>query len=222
MVDIAFPERLDRKFSLATVPFPSDPDHPLVARLAAGDETALRELMNRHGGRLRQIARRMNGGDIDADDIVQEAFVAVWRRAPKLLADRTSGMDRAPFGAYLTRIVVNRSIDRARRARFWRMIGIETAPEMADEAPALDDALVARSEVAAVASDLQILPARQRAAILLASSEERSVGEVAEAMGISIGAVEQLLVRARRTLRSRALARLQAGEAPAEEDARGR
>jgi RNA polymerase sigma-70 factor (ECF subfamily) len=50
---------------------------------------------------------------------------------------------------------------------------------------------------------LKDLPARQRAAILLAANGERSNAEISAALGLSVGAVEQLLVRARRTLRTR-------------------
>ena len=51
--------------------------------------------------------------------------------------------------------------------------------------------------------DIRTLPARQRAAILLASDGEKSNIEIADALGVSLGAAEQLLVRARRTLRAR-------------------
>lgn len=188
-------------------PTPSaDPDAPVVARLIAGDETALGELMKRHGGRLRQIALRMTGRSDDAEDIVQDAFVAVWRRAGALK------VDGAPFGAYLTRTVVNRCIDKARREKLRRMIGLDSTPEPEDQTPGADQAVASRSEMAAVAQDLRALPARQRAAILLVSTQEHGVGEVAQIMGLSVGAVEQLLVRARRTLRNRAFERMNSKE----------
>jgi RNA polymerase sigma-70 factor (ECF subfamily) len=62
---------------------------------------------------------------------------------------------------------------------------------------------VERHQLAAVTRYIQELPARQRLAILLSAEGERSNAEIAEAMGLSVGAVEQLLVRARRTLRTR-------------------
>ena len=191
--------------SLSTEPA-ADPDAGLVARLAAGDQSALSELMKRHGRRLRHIAVRMTGRVEDAEDIVQEAFVAFWRRAPRLKPDG------APFAAYLTRTVVNRCIDRSRRERLRRFIGLETVREPEDPEPGADHSLAMRSEAAAVMADLQQLPARQRAAILLVSTEEQSIADVAGVMNLSVGAVEQLLVRARRTLRLRAIERTKASE----------
>ncbi|WP_210187029.1 RNA polymerase sigma factor [Kaistia soli] len=178
-----------------------DADAELTLRLKAGDERALQALMLRHGGRLRLIARRILARADEAEDIVQDVFLAVWRRADRL------DTERGPIGAYLTRAVVNRSIDRARRARFLQFIGLDTAPEGVDDMPGPEVTALARSEVSAVMRDLQTLPPRQRAAILLASSDEHSTVAIADLMNLSVGATEQLLVRARRTLRLRAMAR---------------
>lgn len=194
-------EHLDRKAPLAA-PLPeSDADAWLLARLAAGEESALGGLMSRHGPRLRRLAARMTGAVDEAEDIVQEAFVAIWRRAARLEAEGAS------LGSYLTRVVVNRCIDRSRRAKLRRLIGLDLAPEFDDGQPGADRQLAARDEVRAVARDLARLPERQKAAILLQSTGEHGVGEIATILGLSIGATEQLLVRARRTLRRRALAR---------------
>lgn len=191
-----------RKVSLPPAKPSDDPDALLAVRLQAGDEQALGLLMARHGGRLRQLARRMTGRADEAEDIVQEAFVAIWRRAARIEVGQVS------IGAYLTRTVINRCIDRSRRERIRRWIGLDVVPEVEDEAPAADDVLEARSEMRAVARDLTALPPRQRAAILLVSSGDHPIAEIAETMALSVGAVEQLLVRARRTLRARALERL--------------
>ncbi len=193
---------VERRASLDSADTARDPDDALVLRLKAGDARALEALMQDHGGRLRLIARRILGRADEADDVVQDAFVALWRQADRLEAGR------GPVGAYLTRIVVNRSIDRARRARLLRFIGLDTAPDPHDDAPGPEAVALARSEVAAVMRDLQALPPRQRAAILLASGDEPSTAAIADVMNLSVGATEQLLVRARRTLRLRAMARL--------------
>ncbi|HWJ75819.1 MAG TPA: sigma-70 family RNA polymerase sigma factor [Kaistia sp.] len=194
---------VERRPSLGSVSDADDADAALTLRLKAGDERALEALMLRHGGRLRLIARRILARGDEAEDIVQDVFLAVWRRANRLDAER------GPIGAYLTRAVVNRAIDRARRARFLQFIGLDTAPEGADETPGPEVTALARSEVSAVMRDLQALPPRQRAAILLASSDEHSTASIADVMNLSVGATEQLLVRARRTLRLHAMARQQ-------------
>ena len=74
---------------------------------------------------------------------------------------------------------------------------------MADQSASAETETAMRGELAAVTEDIRNLPARQRAAILLAADGERSNMEIAATLGISEGAAEQLLVRARRTLRTR-------------------
>jgi RNA polymerase sigma-70 factor (ECF subfamily) len=174
-----------------------DPDAPLVARMAAGDERALGELIRRHGPRLRALARRFCGNAGGADDIVQDTFWAAWRSASRWTPGEIA------FKAYLTRIAVNRAIDGDRRLRLRRFFGLGAAADAVEPAPSPEGALGARDELAAVVHDIATLPAKQRAAILLSAGGERTNREIADALGLSEGAAEQLLVRARRTLRMR-------------------
>lgn len=180
---------------LATLPTTEESDEALALRTASGDQRAFSEVVRRHGGRLRALAHRFTGGASEADDVVQETFLSFWRNASRW---QPGG---PPLGAYLTRIAVNRAIDGDRRRKVRRFFGLEDAAEIADpEAPA-DERLEGKRALAAVSRDIGALPARQRAAILLAADGERSNAEIGAAMGLSVGGVEQLLVRARRTLR---------------------
>ena len=172
-------------------------DETLALRIAAGDQRAFSEIVRRHGGRLRALAHRFTGGGAEADDIVQETFLSFWRTASRW---QPGG---PPLGAYLTRIAVNRAIDGDRRRKVRRFFGLEDAGEIADPEVAADDRLGGKNELKAVSGYIAVLPARQRAAILLAADGERSNAEIGAAMGLSVGGVEQLLVRARRTLRTR-------------------
>ncbi len=171
-------------------------DETLALRVANGDQRALGEIVRRHGGRLRALAHRFTGG-MEADDIVQETFLSFWKTAKRW---QPGG---PPLAAYLTRIAVNRAIDSERRRRVRRFFGLEDAAEIADPDSTADHRLAERNQLMAVTGYIQALPARQRLAILLSAEGERSNAEIAAAMGLSVGAVEQLLVRARRTLRTR-------------------
>ena len=100
-------------------------------------------------------------------------------------------------GFFSARVIVNLCIDRRRRAR---SVPLEEVPEMADTAPGADDVLALEERRQRVATALAELPDRQRAAVVLSYYEGLSNAEVAGALEISVGAVESLLVRARRSL----------------------
>lgn len=175
----------------------ADPDEALVARIAQGDQRAFAEIVRRHSGRLRALAVRFSGEPSEADDIVQDTFWSVWRTAASW---KPGG---PPFAAWLTRIAINRAIDVSRRKRIRRFFGLEETGDVPDASASVETEAVLRGELAAVAADIRTLPERQRAAILLAADGERRNTDIAAALGVSEGAVEQLLVRARRTLRTR-------------------
>ncbi len=181
--------------SLETIAATSD--ETLVAGIAAGDQRAFAEIVRRHGGRLKALALRFSGGAAEADDIVQETFWSLWRNAGRW---QPGG---PPFAAYLTRMTINRAIDGERKRKTRRFFGLDAVEDAADPDPPADDRLAASHALKAVTRDIGALPARQRAAILLAADGDRSNGDIAEAMGLTVGAIEQLLVRARRTLRMR-------------------
>lgn len=172
-------------------------DEALTRRVAGGDNRAFSEIVRRHAGRLRALALRFSGGAAEADDIVQETFVRFWRTAARW---QPGG---PPLGAYLTRIAINRGIDGERRGKLRRFFGLEQAAEIADPGSGAETRLSDKGELALVTAMLKDLPPRQRAAILLAATGEQSNAEIAVALDLTVGAVEQLLVRGRRTLRTR-------------------
>jgi RNA polymerase sigma-70 factor (ECF subfamily) len=195
-----------RSAGVTIKPTDQDIDDALVERIARGDERAFGEVVRRHAGKLKALALGFSGGAGEADDIVQETLWSLWRSAGRW---QPGG---APLAAYLTRVAINRAIDLERRRRLRAFFGLEDAGDIGDADPQADRRLVARRELADVARDIRKLPTRQRAAILLAADGERGNGEIAVIMGLTVGAVEQLLVRARRTLRSQLAARDAQGE----------
>jgi RNA polymerase sigma-70 factor (ECF subfamily) len=183
----------------------SEDDDTLLARAAAGDRRAFSLLVVRHAERVRAVALRFTGNAADADDVAQAALLAAWRELPNWQRGR------AKFGTWLYRVAVNRCIDLARRRRVRSWLSLDAVAEPADDTVSALDVAVQRSELAAVRADIRALPAKQRAALLLVVQAEKSTAEVAEALGVSNGAAEQLIVRARRTLRERMRERLRDG-----------
>ncbi|MER9896136.1 sigma-70 family RNA polymerase sigma factor [Mesorhizobium sp. M0119] len=174
----------------------SNGDEELLARIAAGGQAALSELMARHGRGLRTFATRYLGHAADAEDVVQEVFVTVWKQAARF----DPGKARA--STWLYRITANRCIDQRRRRALRNFFGLDDIGEelAAPEANA-ETATGARQELAIVRDGLSRLPERQRMALLLRAVGELDIGAIAEVMGASAGSVEQLLVRGRRALR---------------------
>lgn len=183
----------------------SEDDDALMSRAAAGDRRAFSLLVVRHAERVRAVALRFSGNAADADDVTQAAFLAAWRDAGNWQRGR------ARFSTWIYRVVVNRCIDLARRRRVRSWLSLDVVAEPEDDAPDAAELAVQRSELAAVRRDILALPEKQRAALLLAVQADKSTAEIGAALGVSAGAAEQLLVRARRALRERARERMRNG-----------
>lgn len=171
-------------------------DDELLVRVASGDQDALARLIGRHGRGLRLFATRYLGSSADAEDVVQDVFMSVWKHAARF--DPAKG--RA--STWLYRITANRCIDARRRRTFRVFIGLDDMHDMlADEDPRADARVGARQELAVVRNGLSRLPERQRMALLLRAVADLDVPAIGGVMGTSAGSVEQLLVRGRRALR---------------------
>ncbi|MEE2567304.1 RNA polymerase sigma factor [Hyphobacterium marinum] len=171
---------------------PSDPDVELIVRLAAGDPSAARTLMERRLPRILGLARRMLNDPVEAEDVAQETFLRVWKAADRWRPGE------AKVETWMSRIAINLCYDRLRKRRETLM---ETLPERpSTDAPA--DAMIGAGETAQVVlAALNTLPDRQRLAMELCHYQEMGNIEAAEVMDISVEALESLLSRARRKLR---------------------
>lgn len=172
-------------------------DAELVARLAAGDQSALRALYERFGSVVFGMALRVLGDRQAAEECVQDTFVAAWREAPNY------DPRRAAVSTWLVTIARNRAVDLVRR-RAARPADPVADVERPDEAPDTAEAVVAVETATRVAAVLAELPRPQREVIVLAYFQGLSHSEIAERLGIPLGTVKG---RARLALdRLRALA----------------
>lgn len=172
----------------------SDVDTALMHRVARGDHAAYRLLLDKYLLHAVTVAYRVLFNRSDAEEVAQEAFLRVWQHAARWRAD-----GGASFKTWLNRVVVNLCIDRKRKPG---MAVLDDQPEMADAdgASPYDDRLAGETSDR-VALALQKLPERQRAAILLCFWEGESNIDAARTLDVSVGALESLLIRAKRTLR---------------------
>ncbi len=170
-----------------------DPDGELVARVATGDASAARAIMARHLPRILNLARRMLGDQTEAEDVAQEVFVRVWTNASRWQPGQ------AKFETWLHRVAMNLCYDRLRKHR---TSPLDDVPEMTDGAPGPAARLYETQLAAAVNEALRHLPDRQREAVVLCHYQGLSNIDAARIMDVSVEAMESLLARGRRTLKT--------------------
>ncbi|HRV80946.1 MAG: sigma-70 family RNA polymerase sigma factor [Planctomycetes bacterium] len=175
-------------------------DERLVRAAQAGDQDAFGQLVGRHQARAWRVARGLVGSDEDAQDLVQEAFLRVFR-----------GLDRFDFqyafSTWLYRIVTNLCIDHLRKRR--RLHSLSGAleddgqdlleidlPDPRDEQPS--DALVSEETADQVRQILDGLAPHFRTALVLRELEGLSCKEIAEVVGATHVTVRWRLHRGRK------------------------
>lgn len=167
-------------------------DDALLVLFANGDSRAARELTERLGPRAYSVALRVLGNQAEAEDVVQESMMRLWRMAP----DWVPG--QAKVSTWLYRVVMNLCFDLRRRKR--GQVDIDEVPDLADPSPGVTEDLQNATRVDALQSALMMLPDRQRQAVVLRHIEELSNPDIAGIMDISVEAVESLTARGKRAL----------------------
>ncbi len=160
----------------------------------SGDQQAYARLLDRHLNNVHAYVFRMTNNRADAEDIAQETFLRVWHRA------RTFKPGRVRFTTWLHRIAHNLCVDAFRKRR---EIYDGEPDAMADDAPTVDELSMAEERRKAVHAGIAALPERQRSALVLCQLQGRSNREAAQILGVSVDALESLIARARRTLKTR-------------------
>lgn len=178
---------------------PPDADIAAMQRLAAGDDHALNELMERWGDKVAAFLLHMTGDRAAATDLTEEAFVRLYQHRG---AYTPSGL----FATYLFRIAANLARNHERWRRRHPTVALEDlANAGGDEVWAAgasgDQLLDRREQMHVLESALAVLPDDQREALLLFSYEGMSCTEIAQITGSSPKAVEMRIYRARQTLK---------------------
>lgn len=161
-------------------------DRACVKRLAGGDRGALRELYDRYARRVQALGLHLLRDAGEAEDLVQETFVDVWRRREEYDAARGSVL------SWVLVIARSRALTRLRAQKSAQRRDDEVAREGADEvqAPTALRAVEAREAQSQVSAALATLPPEQRQALELAYFEGLSQSEIAERTQEPLGTVK--------------------------------
>ena len=175
-------------------PLVDESDEALMVQAGAGDHDACHELVRRYLGCIVAFAGRSLGDRTEAEDVAQEVFERLWIHA------RSWQSGRARLTTWLHRVALNLCLDRLARRR---ERPLDDVVEPADSKPSMTT-LMQREDVGrCVNRELMTLPDNQKIAIALCHYQGLRNIEAAEIMGLSVEALESLLARGRRTLRSR-------------------
>ena len=166
-------------------------DERLIALTRAGQQAAFEALVARYQARLLAFLRHMLRSREDAEDVLQEIFMQIWRNPDGFTASRGS------LGGWLAVIARNRSIDALRRKRpsdSFDVIALASPYNLADEAER--NSLMERARTV-----IHQLPSEQRKTLEMAFFDGLTHSEIAEMTGDPLGTVKTRIRSALLTLR---------------------
>ena len=169
-------------------------DAELLRRMSRDDREAFAQLYDRFSRPLFATALRILGNSAEAEDIVQDVFLALWEKAADFDASRGSAF------AWAVTLTRNRSIDRV-RARKRRQEILTTATEEeagtqpAGAGPDSADKLVAKEQAGAIRNAVASLPPEQQRAVELAFFSGLTQQEIAEQLREPLGTVKARIRR---------------------------
>ena len=179
----------------------------LLARTALGDRAAFSRLYQRTSGHLLAVVLRIQRDRAQAEDLLQEVYVSVWKAAGGFDAARSQPL------TWLTHIARNRAIDSLRRARTQPQVDSlhreddhdegrpDALEQQPDDAPGPLDLLGLASQKRELSACLERLSPPQRQSVALAFFDGLSHAEVAEQLREPLGTVKSWVRRALSTLK---------------------
>ncbi len=181
-------------------------DRELIQRIASGEETAFRQLVELHSPSVLNVCYRVLRNREDAEEVAQEVFLQAFRRAGSFRGE-------SKLSTWLYRVAVNLSLNLRRRRKWDRYFNLLTpsergVEEAASQIEASTDArpdfeFETRERSRLLQEALDRLPEKQRLAIILHKSEGLSHKEISEILEVSVSSVESLIHRAKNNLQKR-------------------
>lgn len=166
-------------------------DTDLIAGIASGDKSAMRELYVRHNTVVYAFAMARCGNSELASDCVHDTMLDVWRSASRFAG-------QSSVKTWLLAIARNKLIDALRKRG--RISYVEEVPETPDTAPDPEAAAIAASEKKRLHRCLEGLKDAQRAAIRLAFLEDLTYADIAEIEAVPVGTIKTRIFHAKQAL----------------------
>ena len=174
-----------------------------MAQLQQGSEAAFRTLVERYQNRVYRTVLALLRSPEEAEDVAQEVFVEVYQTIGRFRGEAT-------LTTWLYRLATSRALKNLRRARAKKRFAYFTSLLSLDNRPRPEPAdedhpqarLEGREQVAILAAQIARLPEQQQVAFTLRHEQELSYEEIAAVLNTTVPAVESLLFRARKTLRT--------------------
>lgn len=180
----------------------------LIERVKAGDPVAFEALFRRHGSRVYRQAFNLTSNAADAEEVVQEVFLTVHQKVKTFRGE-------SAFSTWLYRLTFNAALSRLRRQKKRETVSIEDyLPRFAEDGhhlvrPVVDWSQEAEDRLAGaelrriLREALDLLPALDKAVVVMSDLEGIPNREIGEAMGLTVTAVKARLHRARLFLRGK-------------------
>jgi RNA polymerase sigma-70 factor (ECF subfamily) len=186
-----------------TVAVPLEHDAQLMLRVRDGDTASFTLLLERHRSPVVHFLYRMVQNQAVAEELAQEVFLRVYR-------SRAGYEPTAKFTTWLFRIATHLALNHLRderHARNQESLDQEAAEgmprQLPDRGPSVEQSLVREARLNEIRRAIDLLPEKQRAAVLMHKYQEMDYGQIAAALSCSESAVKSLLFRAYETLRAR-------------------
>jgi RNA polymerase sigma-70 factor, ECF subfamily len=168
-------------------------DRQLISRALRGDSSAFHKLVDQQAQHLFGMAYALLGNASDAEDVVQETFLAAFRGLSRF-------EQRSSFRTWLVAILGRQVALLRRKRRGKGTVALELVPGEGPTQPSLDENVDVRLDVAQL---LQQLSPDHRNVLVLREYEGMSYDEIAQALKIPRGTVESRLYRARQELKDK-------------------
>jgi RNA polymerase sigma-70 factor, ECF subfamily len=166
-------------------------DTGLLARIQSGDQEAMSILFDRYGGMIYSVAFRVLKDAVEAEDVMQEIFIQVWKNPGTFVSGRGS------LAGWLVVVARNRSIDMIRRRRPTEQVELFSLPSSTNLAKEAEH----NSLLEKVRGVMGSLPDEQRKSVELAFFEGLTHSEIAEKTGDPLGTVKTRIRLALTTIR---------------------